>query len=128
MTEMAVAQTDGVGTVLDELLVEQLREVPGRDGGTLLDEMVPTFLATFGERVDAVRAAVRNGDIEGAGRLAHSLAGSLGTFGARDLATGYARFERTARDGHDRSVLLAELDALDAGTRSVDDALRRLLA
>jgi HPt (histidine-containing phosphotransfer) domain-containing protein len=102
-------RTAGTVDALDPALVDQLRQVPGSDGGTLLEEFVPRFLATFDGRLEAVREAVTRNELLDAARLAHSLAGSLGTFGARRLAADFARLEHVARTGGRRDTVLAEL-------------------
>jgi HPt (histidine-containing phosphotransfer) domain-containing protein len=71
-----------------------------------------TFLDDSGLRFDDLRVAVRDGDIAGVERLAHSLAGSSATLGARDLAQGCREVEARAMAGDldEVPMLMARLD------------------
>lgn len=128
VTRRCTAGVSVPGEVLDVALVEQLRQVPGAGGGTLLDELVPRFLVTFDARLEAVRAAAREGALAEVGRLAHSLSGSLDTFGARGLAADFARLEHLVRSGDTGGRVLATLSALTQDIQQVRSALADLVA
>lgn len=100
--------------LLDTVLVAQLRSVPGHRGPTMLDDLVPRFVTSCTEQVTLVRAALDAGDLPVAAGLAHRLAGSVGTLGARQLAGRFLHFEALARGaapGEELSRLLTDLEA-----------------
>jgi PAS domain S-box-containing protein len=83
--------------VLDEAMVAALQELAGDGGGPGMRDAVATFLDEGASRLAALRVAVSGGDVSGAERLAHSLAGSSAAFGARDVADRCRRLEADAR-------------------------------
>jgi len=72
-------------TVLDPLLIAQLRTLPGRNGPSLLPEVIALFRRDEAQRLAALSGlvAARQGD-EAAG-AAHMLAGSCANLGAREV-------------------------------------------
>ena len=72
-------------TVLDPLLIAQLRTLPGRNGPSLLPEVIALFRRDEAQRLAALSrlVAARQGD-EAAG-AAHMLAGSCANLGAREV-------------------------------------------
>lgn len=113
--------------LLDAVLVAQLRAVPGRDGATMLDDLVPRFVDDCGERLDQIRAALQDGDVALAAGLAHRMAGSVGTLGARGLAGGFLHFETVARNGGETDELAGLLDDLVDESAQVTAALSAMV-
>lgn len=114
--------------LLDAVLVAQLRAVPGRgSGATMLDDLVPRFIEDRGARLQEIRAALQDGDVALAAGLAHRMAGTVGTLGARRLASGYLHFETTARGGGAADELLRLLDELEGESAQVATALGALV-
>jgi predicted ATPase/signal transduction histidine kinase/DNA-binding response OmpR family regulator/serine/threonine protein kinase/HPt (histidine-containing phosphotransfer) domain-containing protein len=101
-----------------------------RMGGKLefFRKMLKMFRDELGEAIEKVRVAVADGDRASAMRLAHTLKGLAGTFGADLLRDGATRLESAIKLGHDDGVsgLLAELsDALAAVNGAIDRALQQ---
>jgi HPt (histidine-containing phosphotransfer) domain-containing protein len=65
----------------------------------LLGEMARLFRRQSAELLGEIRAAVAAGDAVRLGRAAHTLKGSLATFGARAAADAAQRLEAVARGG-----------------------------
>jgi HPt (histidine-containing phosphotransfer) domain-containing protein len=65
----------------------------------LLRELVRLFLAESPRWLAALRQALTGGDPAALGAVAHSLKGSLGTFGARAAFEAAARVEALGRQG-----------------------------
>lgn len=113
--------------LLDAVLIAQLRAVPGRSGATMLDDLVPRFVDGCEERVREIRAALDDGDVPLAAGLAHRMAGSVGTLGARRLASAFLHFETCARDGGSSAELDGLLDDLEDESRQVATALGEMV-
>jgi two-component system sensor histidine kinase/response regulator len=92
----AVAPDQGGGE-LDETVVRSLMSVD--DDGTLMDELVATFMRIAPVRIGALRKAVRAGDPANLERAAHSFLGSCGNLGCRRMADLCARLEVLGRNG-----------------------------
>jgi hypothetical protein len=82
---------------LDETIVQSLMSVD--DDGTLMDEVVATFVRIAPVRIGALRKAVRAGDPVALERAAHSFYGSCGNLGCRRMADLCARLEILGRSG-----------------------------
>lgn len=99
---------------LDPMIVASLHDL-GRasEAGTAgIRDLVTTFLDDSGSRFADLRVAVRDGDVAGVERLAHSLTGSSATIGARNVAEGCREVEALAGAGDlgDVPMLVARLD------------------
>lgn len=90
----------------------------------MLDRILARFRDAYRGAAVAIGAALRNGEVDEARRLAHSLKGASGMIEAGALH-GHARaLEAVLRDGGDGSAQLAQLEAeLERVMRSLDAAL-----
>jgi HPt (histidine-containing phosphotransfer) domain-containing protein len=90
-----------VGEPLDPAVVASLRELGGDStvGSAGIRDLVRTFLDDSVSRFAELRAAVRDGDVTGVERLAHTLVGSSASLGARDVAEGCRQIEARALAG-----------------------------
>ncbi len=82
--------------LLDETIVSSLMSVD--DDGSLMDEVVATFLKIAPVRLGAIRKAAK-GDPVQLERAAHSFLGSCGNLGCRAMADLCARLEVLGRSG-----------------------------
>ena len=94
--ERAAAEPATPGALLDEAVVQSLLSVD--DDGTLMDEVVATFLRIAPARLAAIRKAAK-GNAAMLEREAHSFLGSCGNIGARRMAELCARLEVLGRSG-----------------------------
>jgi CheY-like chemotaxis protein/HPt (histidine-containing phosphotransfer) domain-containing protein len=94
--ERAAAESAVEGALLDETVVQSLMSVD--DDGTLMDEIVATFLRIAPARLAAIRKAAK-GNAAMLEREAHSFLGSCGNIGARRMAEACARLEVLGRSG-----------------------------
>ncbi len=94
--ERAAAAPAAEGALLDETVVQSLLSVD--DDGTLMDEVVATFLRIAPARLAAIRKAAK-GNAAQLEREAHSFLGSCGNIGARRMAELCARLEVLGRSG-----------------------------
>ena len=94
--ERAAAEPALEGELLDETVVQSLLSVD--DDGTLMDEVVATFLRIAPARLAAIKKAAK-GNAAMLEREAHSFLGSCGNIGARRMAETCARLEVLGRSG-----------------------------
>ena len=94
--------------VLDPAIIAQLEEIRGFDGAGVLPELIAVFVSSARSRLTRIGGCLDSGDLTGAGRHAHSLAGSAGSLGARRLA-GLCRELRGAASGGDTADARATL-------------------
>jgi two-component system sensor histidine kinase/response regulator len=94
--ERAAAEPASAGDLLDETIVANLMAVD--DDGTLMDEVVATFLKIAPVRLAAVRRAAKGNPAQ-LERAAHSFLGSCGNLGCRRMADLCARLEVLGRSG-----------------------------
>jgi PAS domain S-box-containing protein len=94
--ERAAALPAAEGELIDEAVVSSLMSVD--DDGTLMDEVVATFLRIAPARLTAIKKAAR-GNAALLEREAHSFCGSCGNIGARRMAELCARLEVLGRSG-----------------------------
>ena len=94
--------------VLDPAALADLRSLQDEDDPDVLGEMVTMYLHSAPERLTAMREALTQGDAKTLERIAHSLKGSSGIFGAHRMIELCERVERQghtgAVDGADRLV------------------------
>ena len=103
-----------------------------RAGGSygVLREIIELFLEDSPKLLDAIRAALANGDAQAVYRAAHTLKGSAGNFDAHETVAIAQRLEARAREGNlaaSRSVfasLEVETRALLASLADTGEALR----
>jgi CheY-like chemotaxis protein/HPt (histidine-containing phosphotransfer) domain-containing protein len=110
------------GTTLDAEFVAGLRALDNGTG-TFLAEIATLFLADAPVRVDAIRNAIENGDMQTVHDQAHALKSSAGNVGATELSDRCAELEAMAK----RSVVSAEAlpDFIAAYLRAAE-AMREL--
>jgi HPt (histidine-containing phosphotransfer) domain-containing protein len=94
--EPAAVASPAAGDLLDEAVVCSLMAVD--DDGTLMDEVVATFLKIAPARLAAIRKAAK-GNAAQLERAAHSFLGSCGNLGCRRMADLCARLEVLGRSG-----------------------------
>jgi two-component system sensor histidine kinase/response regulator len=94
--ERAAAAPPSAGDLLDEAIVSSLVAVD--DDGTLMEEVVATFLRIAPLRLAAIRKAAK-GNAAQLERAAHSFLGSCGNLGCRRMADLCARLEVLGRSG-----------------------------
>jgi CheY-like chemotaxis protein len=95
---------------------EALRRV-GDDAG-LLKELAGLFYDSYPQQLAELRAALGRGDGPEAQRLAHTLKGAVGVFGARSAVETALRLETTARAGN--------LAGAEQARAALEEALARL--
>ena len=122
------------GAALDAATVAALRELAGEPGPTQdgVRDAVTTYVEEGASRLAGLRLAVSGGDAANTQRLAHSLAGSSATFGARQVAAQCRRLEAQAQSGDlgsapalveevatlfDEAVAALQAELLDNGRR-----------
>jgi len=101
---------------VDRAKIEELRDAMGADGFTRL---MQTFFRDCPGHLRQLREAVRDGDLERAGREAHVLKGSAGSVGFREMADTAARIVAAARHGDGAGVTMDAVDALAAALERV---------
>ena len=94
--EKAASAAPAPGGLLDEAIVGSLMSVD--DDGSLMDEVVATFLKIAPVRLGAIRKAARGNAVQ-LERAAHSFLGSCGNLGCRRMADLCARLEVLGRSG-----------------------------
>jgi two-component system, sensor histidine kinase and response regulator len=114
---------EGESGLLDEATVATLISLD--DDGTLMDELVTTFLSLVPGRLASIREAARKDDPSGLERAAHALGGSCANLGCRRMASLCAQLEVLGRSGSVEGALelLAALDAEAAAVRPQLEAL-----
>jgi CheY-like chemotaxis protein len=89
----------GPADLLDPVLIAQLRTLPGRQGPSLLPELIELFRRDEAARLATLGALVRNRQGTELAAAAHTLAGSLSNLGAQSLRMGAHALESAARSG-----------------------------
>jgi two-component system sensor histidine kinase/response regulator len=107
------------GGLLDSSVIAGLREL----GTDEFDSLARLFLADGAIRVAALHTAQKHGDGEAMEKLAHSLKGSAGTFGAAALAQRCDELQVLASSG-DLAESARLIDSVDAGFARACEALR----
>ncbi|HYD64256.1 response regulator [Azospirillum sp.] len=101
---------------VDRAKIEELRDAMGADG---FIRLMQTFFRDCPGHLRQLREAVRDGDLERAGREAHVLKGSAGSVGFREMADTAARIVAAARHGDGAAVTMDAVDALAAALERV---------
>jgi HPt (histidine-containing phosphotransfer) domain-containing protein len=79
------ADVPGVTEVLDMSVVDELISLSDDGDPELLLDLIGLYLADAPSKLDAVMEGMRTGDLDKVERAAHSLKGSSGNLGARQL-------------------------------------------
>jgi HPt (histidine-containing phosphotransfer) domain-containing protein len=79
-----------------------------------LRELIELFVDDLPQRLAAMRAATRVGDLDSVGRLAHQLKGAGGSYGFPVVSGAALDVELAARRVGSASVVSASLDVLEA--------------
>ena len=85
--------------VVDEAALRQFDGLKGKDGGTLISELVDMLAADARARIAGMADALDRRDVRELRRLAHSLRGSALTLGAVRLGSACERLERLSASG-----------------------------
>lgn len=80
--------------VLDEQIVNELKDIMGDDIGMLME----TFIVDSQQKLEQLKALLKDDDFDAIRRLAHSLKGSSKNVGASALASHCENLEHDARD------------------------------
>ncbi|HUQ62648.1 MAG TPA: PAS domain S-box protein [Acidimicrobiales bacterium] len=107
---------------VDEDLLAELLEMLADPSSSEVPAILELFLNETSKRLEGIQAAVGSGDLPEASRLAHSLKGSAGSFGARRLSSIGGEIE-AACGRADTDAVSTQLPAL----RSEFDAFRGIL-
>ena len=110
--------------ILDPAVFDELRLLPEAARPAFLAELVELFAGGTASRLVELRAAVRRGDAQAVGRLAHVIKGSSGQLGGRRLASLCARFEEKAT----ADALSGVEPDVDEMTVAFDELVRSLSA
>ena len=128
-TEDAAAQTDvGQSTtqaVIDEQVLEQLRELGESTGRDVLGKVVSHFLEQAPRDVAALGKAVQSGEADLLRRIAHGLKSASANLGATAFSADCARLETMGREG-DLSEAPAMVQSVQAALPGLLTSLRRL--
>ena len=97
---------DNPGEVCDRATLDELRA----EGDTLLPELIGIFQAELTKGLDELARALEARDCTAAARIAHTLKGTAGTFGATHMHEMAAKIDQAARAGepHEASAMFAE--------------------
>ncbi len=98
-TQLATAWHECGADVLDSDLVADLLDMTRLGGPEAFDDLIGAFLTSMEERIAIIRSDIERGDAEALTRMAHSLKGSSGSYGARQLSTLAKQLETTGRQG-----------------------------
>ena len=111
--------------VLDATQLRQLRELPGRQRPTLLQEVVEVFLRETPAALATLRGLVEQRDSAGTVMLAHRLAGSCANLGGEPMRQTAHAVEHAAEAG-DWAAMPEMLMSLDREWRRMQKALQNL--
>jgi HPt (histidine-containing phosphotransfer) domain-containing protein len=112
--------------VLDAAVIASLRDLTLPGEPDVLAEVLTMFLAEVPRRLDRLRIAYAAGDIEEVHRCAHSLKGSAGNIGARDLYAACRELDERAKAG-DHAAAGPFVATLGVEFRKVETAIHRLM-
>ena len=109
--------------LLDDVILESLRELGRKTRQDMLSRVVLTYLRTSGEVLEKLCRSFETGAMESALEAAHSLKGSAGSVGALRVSKLSAAIERKLRT-EDEQVSPKEIEDLFAAQTETEDALR----
>ncbi len=112
--------------VLDQAVLESLRQLTPSGAPDVLTEVLQMFLQEVPPRVARLRNAWASGDIEEMYRAAHSLKGSAGNIGAERLLGVATRLDAIGRAG-DLTNSAPLVDALEIEFGKVEAEIHRLI-
>lgn len=105
------ADVPGVTDVLDMAVVDELIALSDDGDPELLLDLIGMFLADSPTKLESMAEGIRTGDLDRVERAAHSLKGSSGNLGARELQYACESVVACSRDG--------DLDGARAATAKV---------
>jgi HPt (histidine-containing phosphotransfer) domain-containing protein len=112
--------------VLDQAVLETLRKLTPAGEPDVLAEVLRLFLDEVPPRIARLRNARESGNIEEMHRAAHSLKGSAGNIGARQLYEVCRQLDALGKAG-DLAGAAPLVDALDVEFDKVESAINRLI-
>lgn len=115
--------TDFQSPDMDRDLLVELQEIMGDDFAMLVESWRRDAQA----RMEAIEAALQKDDADQLKQVAHSLKGSSGNLGARDVVAVCLELEARA-DARNLTGADALLGELRAALTAADEALQRILA
>jgi len=109
--------------VLDERILNDLRDLGGQDDPGLLAELIDIFLHDAPQRMAEIASGLKSGDLKTVERAAHTLKSSSANIGALGLSNICKRMEEIARERKSDGIqaLASESELL---LKDVDSALR----
>lgn len=107
--------------VLDQAVLDELRDIMGADFRTLVE----SFARDGRQRIDALRAALSDGDAEQTRQQAHSFKGSSGNLGALRVTGLCLEIEQSARR-NDLTAADTLMEALENEFQKARDSLDAL--
>jgi len=84
---------------LDNEVVEECRQLPGRDGRTLLADVAQIYLSLEPARLTQLTALAQSGDLPSCASIAHIMAGSCASLGAQHAQALLLGMEKAAKAG-----------------------------
>jgi len=89
----SITSADNLGEACDRATLDELQA----EGDTLLPELVGIFQRELTKALDELAGALEGHDCAAAARIAHTLKGSAGTFGATHMHEMAAKIDQAAR-------------------------------
>lgn len=111
--------------VLDPIVIESLRQLTPPGEPDVLKEVLQLFLDDVPGRIERLRTACQTGNAVELHRAAHSLKGSAGNIGARDLLAVCRQLDELGKSG-DVSGAQSLVASLDAEYSRVETEIHRL--
>ncbi len=96
-----MASDEGMESVLDPAMLADLRQLEDEGAGSIVEELIDSFLANTPGRLVTIRGEVAAGRADRVRFLAHALKGSSGVLGACRLADACGGLEEHACSGLD---------------------------
>jgi len=109
--------------VLDKMLFQTMRDTPGHQGKTLLDDFVALFLRDEPRRVCELRKLAKRRTPTELARMAHTVGGSCAMMGAKQMQGAALALERAAA-AHEWAEVDAALLGVDTAWSALGAALR----
>ncbi|MBE2213557.1 MAG: response regulator [Opitutaceae bacterium] len=118
------AAQPGAG-VLDPHILEECRGLPGRQGRTMLADIVDLYLELEPERMQRLDQHIATRDFRALASHAHVMAGSCANLGATDARTTLLNLEAAAK-AQDEPAVAVLADQAQAALARVHEAIREL--